>query len=99
MTMSAARLHQFPRVVAAKPADDDHDVTLLCQLNGGGLPLFRWLADRVDEADFGAWKALAHQRHEAANLLYRLGRLRHDAELGSFAQQIYVVFREDDVAS
>ena len=48
--VTAAGVHQLARVVAVRAADDDDDVALARQVEGGGLPLFRRLADRIEEA-------------------------------------------------
>src|SRR5947209_12901087 len=53
-TIALARLHQFTRVVAGLPTDDDHDVRCARQLDGGVLSLFGRLAYRVEEADMRA---------------------------------------------
>src|SRR5687767_2745854 len=53
-TIAPARLHQFTRVVARLPTDDDHDVRCARQLDGGLLSLFGRLAHRVEEADMRA---------------------------------------------
>src|SRR5947199_6941420 len=52
-TMTAARVHELTRVVAARAANDDDDVALACQRDRGVLALLCRLTDRVDESDIG----------------------------------------------
>ena len=51
--ITAARPDQFVGVVAVGAADDDHHIALLGQFSGGMLALLCWLADGVNEPDFG----------------------------------------------
>src|SRR5690349_12625242 len=50
-TMTLARRDQLARVVAVGAADDDDDVALLRQIDGGRLPILCRPADRVDKAN------------------------------------------------
>src|SRR5438093_12833361 len=52
-TVTAARVHELTRVVAARAANDDDDVALACQRDRGVLALLCRLTDRVDESDVG----------------------------------------------
>jgi hypothetical protein len=49
---SAARGDKFPRIVALGAADNDHDIAAAREAQGGGLPLFRRLTDRVRKPEF-----------------------------------------------
>ena len=57
-TMLQARVHQLSCVVAVDSTDDDDHVGLSGECDRGRLPLFGWLADRVDESDVGLREAL-----------------------------------------
>ena len=56
-TVAGAGRDQFARVVAAGTADDDDDIALLREFDGGSLALLRWLTNGVAELNFGFWKA------------------------------------------
>lgn len=55
----AARLNKFARVIALRATDDDHDIALPGEFDGGALPLFGRLANGIAEDNFGIRKRRA----------------------------------------
>ena len=51
---TAACLDQFMGVIAVRATDHHNHIRSLSQFDGRVLPLLRWLANCVDETDFGA---------------------------------------------
>ena len=58
--MTPACFHQFVGVVAVLAANDDDNIRFLRQFDGRILPLLRWLANGVNEPNFGIWKTPAN---------------------------------------
>ena len=94
---TGAGFDQFMRVVAVRAADDDDHVAFLREFDGRVLPLFRRLADGVNETHFGLWKTLANQLHELPDLFNRLRGLGHHAEPRPFAEIGHVLLVQHHV--
>ena len=88
---------QLVRVVAVRAADDDDHVAFLRQFNRRVLPLFRRLADRVNETHFRFGKPFANQSHEPPDFVNRLRRLRNDAESRTLAKLRHVFLAKHHV--
>jgi hypothetical protein len=73
--MAAARVDELACVVAVRAADDDDDVGLAGQVDGGTLPFLRRLIHGVDETDFRLRKSPSNQRDQVLHPLDRLRRL------------------------
>jgi len=71
---------EFVRVVAVRATDDDDHVAFLREFKGRVLPLFRRLADGVNETHFRPGKAITHQPDKMTDLVNRLGGLGNDAK-------------------
>src|SRR5207245_706863 len=89
-TVTAARRHQFAGVVAVRAANDDDDLALPRQLDGGGLALFRRLANGVNEPDLGVRKSPANQGDDLSDPFNRLCGLRDHAEAGPFLERVHI---------
>ena len=72
---TGAGFDEFLRIVAVCAANDDDHAAFLGEFDGRILPLFRWLADGVNETHFRPRKALPHQSYEFADLFNGLGGL------------------------
>src|SRR5690242_3794308 len=96
-TIPTCRRNEFARVVAVRAADDDDHIALLREFNSGSLPLLCRLANRVNETNFGVWKALTDELNQRANFFNRLRRLRRDAETWTLLQHQHVRLGQHDI--
>src|SRR6266850_1354997 len=88
--------YQFAGVVAVRASDDNDDIRQPRQFGGSKLPLLGWLADGVNETNFGARKSLFNQRDELLHTVDGLRGLRRDPKAWSFSQIGHVVFVQHD---
>src|SRR5438034_9963766 len=95
--MTKACLHQLARVVAIGPANNDYHVRLLCQLDGGMLPLLRRLAHSVNESNLGIRKSVPQNADQVPDFFNRLRRLRRDSEPRALSKLKDIGLRQDNV--
>jgi len=91
-----ARLHKLARVVAVRAANDDDDIALAGEIDGGDLPIFRRSADRIDKANDRLRESPLDEIDNVPHFDDRLRRLRCDANPGMWLQREHVgVFQHD----
>jgi len=96
-TITAAGLDQLMSVIAVSATNCDHHITLPRQLDRRVLPLFGWLAYRVDKTNLRAGKSASNQPQKILDLFYWLRRLRRNTESRMFSQFKYVGLRKHDI--
>jgi hypothetical protein len=96
-TVSATRTDQLASIVAVRATNDDDDVRLLGEIDGGRLAFFRRLTHRIDDADGRFGKSRTNQRDQPLHPFNRLRRLRSDADTRIPGKCLHIIFVQNDM--
>src|SRR5688572_9497844 len=95
--MAGAGRDEFARIIAVRATDDDDDIALLREFDGGGLALLGRLANGVPEADLRIKKTRANELHEVAHALNGLRGLRDDAKACAWLKLLHILLSQYDI--